>query len=99
VFEDLKIPMPNGYPVTLWQGKGCPECKNTGYRGRVGIYELMTVDGRFHDPIVAHAGAPEYERLARQRGMRTMFEDGIRKATQGITTIEELLRATRLAQH
>ena len=96
VFEQLKILPPEGFPMQLWRGAGCSECKQSGYRGRKGIFELMIVDERFHDPIVRRAGAPEYLRLARENGMRTMFEDGLRKTVQGMTTIEELLRATRL---
>ena len=96
VFEELKLQPPAGLPLQLWRGAGCSACKQTGYRGRRGIFELMILDERFHDPIVRRAGAPEYMRLARENGMRTMFEDGLRKAVQGITTIEELLRATRL---
>jgi type II secretory ATPase GspE/PulE/Tfp pilus assembly ATPase PilB-like protein len=56
----------------------------------------MMLDDRFHDPIIRRAGAPEYLRLAREQGMRTMFEDGLLKAAQGLTTLEELLRVTRL---
>jgi type IV pilus assembly protein PilB len=95
-FAALNIPPPAGLPLKLWRGKGCSDCKNTGYRGRVAIYELMRIDERFHDPIVARAGAPEYLRLGREKGMRTMFEDGLIKAVHGVTTIEELLKATRL---
>jgi type IV pilus assembly protein PilB len=95
-FEQLKLTPPPGLPVKLWRGAGCPECKHSGFKGRQGIFELMMVDERFHDPIVHHAGAPEYLRLARETGMRTMFEDGLRKAVQGRTTLEELLRVTRL---
>ena len=84
-------------PVRLWRGAGCAECNRTGYKGRQGIFELMVVDERFHDPILRRAGAPEYERLARERGMRNMFEDGLLKALNGVTTVEELLRVTRLA--
>jgi len=96
VFEDLKLQPPAGFPIQLWRGAGCSECKQSGYRGRKGIFELMIVDDRFHDPIVRRAGAPEYLRLARESGMRTMFEDGLLKSVQGITTIEEVLRVTRL---
>jgi len=56
----------------------------------------MTIDETFHDPIVKRAGAQEYFRLAREQGMRTMFEDGVRKSIEGRTTVEELLRVTRL---
>jgi type II secretory ATPase GspE/PulE/Tfp pilus assembly ATPase PilB-like protein len=98
VFADLELVPPKGADLRLWRGKGCPGCKRSGYRGRQGIYELMRVDARFHDPIVARAGAPEYVRLAREGGMRTMFEDGVLKALAGTTTMEELLRVTRLTR-
>jgi len=57
---------------------------------------LLTLDERYHDPILRRAGAPEFLRLAQEKGMRTMFEDGVIKALQGMTTIEELLRVTRI---
>ena len=82
--------------MQLWRGAGCPECKGSGFRGRRAIFELMMVDERFHEPIVRRASAQEYFRLAREKGMQTMFDDGLRKAVQGVTTIEELLEATRL---
>jgi type II secretory ATPase GspE/PulE/Tfp pilus assembly ATPase PilB-like protein len=87
---------PEALPERLWRGAGCAACNNTGYKGRLGIYELMVLDERYHDPILHRAGAPEFLRLARERGMRTMFEDGLRKAGQGLTTVEELLRITRV---
>ena len=96
IFEQLKVPPPENLPIRLWRGAGCPECKRTGFKGRQGIFELMLLDERFHDPIVKRAGAPEYLRLAREMGMRTMLEDGLCKAVRGMTTIEELLRVTRL---
>ncbi len=96
VFAKLKVAPPAGIPkLQLWRGTGCANCKNSGYKGRIGIHELMVLDDRFHDPIIRRAGAPEYLRLAREKGMRTMFEDGVIKATQGLTTIEELLLVTR----
>ena len=97
IYRKLKLPPPadNG-PMQLWRGNGCAVCKQTGYKGRRGIFELMTLDERFHDPIIHRAGAPEYQRLARERGMRTMFEDGLIKAARGVTTVEELMRETRL---
>jgi len=97
VFEKLKLPLPEGDgPLQLWRGNGCPICKQTGYKGRRGIFELMVLDERFHDPIIHRAGAPEYQRLAREKGMRTMFEDGLMKAARGVTTVEEIMRETRL---
>jgi type IV pilus assembly protein PilB len=96
IFEKLKVEPPAGQPVRLWRGVGCQHCNQTGFKGRQGIFELMNVDERYHDPILRRAGSPEYLRLAQERGMRTMFEDGLIKATRGCTTIEELLRVTRL---
>ena len=96
ILERLSIPPPEGAPIRLWRGAGCANCNRTGYKGRVALFELMMLDDRFHDPIIRRAGAPEYLRLAREQGMRTMFEDGLLKAAQGLTTLEELLRVTRL---
>ncbi len=95
VFAELKLEPPANQPLRLWKGAGCRECKQRGYRGRQAIFELMTLDHRFHDPIVRRAGAPEYFRLAREKGMHSMFEDGLRKVLAGNTTIEEVLEATR----
>jgi type IV pilus assembly protein PilB len=95
-FERLEIDLPTSGPLQLWRGVGCPVCKQSGYRGRQGIFELMTLDDRFHDAIVHRSGAPEYYRIAREGGMLTMFEDGVRRATLGTTTLEEVLHVTRL---
>ncbi|MCP5519931.1 MAG: Flp pilus assembly complex ATPase component TadA [Verrucomicrobiales bacterium] len=97
VFEELQLPRPregNGQPLRLWQTGGCAKCGERLSRA-AGIFELMMLDGRFHKPIVQRAGAPEYARLAREGGMRTMFEDGIRQSTLGVTTVQEVLRVTR----
>jgi type IV pilus assembly protein PilB len=100
IFERLKVDLPgDATPQRLWRGAGCSECNQTGYKGRMGVYELMVLDERFHDPILRRAGAPEYLRLAREKGMRTMFEDGVLKALRGTTTIEELLRVTQQTAH
>ncbi len=94
VFEKLKLKRPES-PLNLWSAQGCAQCGGAGYRGRQGIFELMNIDQRFHEPIVRRAGAPEYARLAREGGMRTMFEDGIRQSLLGVTTIQEVFRVTR----
>ena len=91
-----RIEMPEDLPLTLWHGKGCENCGNTGYKGRIGIYELLNVDERFHEPILQRASSQEYSRLAREGGMKTMFEDGLVKATLGQTTAEELVRVTKV---
>ena len=93
---DLKIEVPAEEVPTLFHGKGCLACNASGYKGRQAVFELMMLDGRFHEPIVKRSGAPEFMRLAREGGMKTMFEDGLRRVLQGATSLEELLRATRM---
>lgn len=79
----------------LWYGRGCESCNNTGYSGRQAIYEIMLVNESFHDAIINGSHASELQRLAQQAGMRTMLEDGILKAQEGITTLEEIIRVVR----
>lgn len=95
VFSRLDVEPPAGPVPALRRAVGCPACKKTGYRGRVGIFELMLLDGRFHEAIVHRAGAQEYARLAREGGMKTMFEDGLRRVYAGETTLEEVLRTVK----
>ncbi|MDH7501776.1 MAG: GspE/PulE family protein [Verrucomicrobiota bacterium] len=96
VFQGLQIEPPQDGPIQLWRGEGCVVCENSGYKGRQGVFELMVITDDFHDAIVSRRGAPEFYRLARQNGMKTMFEDGLQRALRGVTTLDELLRVTRL---
>lgn len=79
-------------PVTLYQGKGCDSCSGTGYRGRVGIYELLVISPEIEELILRRASSAELNAVAAREGMRLMFEDGLDKVLEGMTTIEELLR-------
>ncbi|PIR49011.1 hypothetical protein COU80_01195 [Candidatus Peregrinibacteria bacterium CG10_big_fil_rev_8_21_14_0_10_55_24] len=81
-----------GGPVTLYHGKGCETCGQTGYRGRVGIYELIQMNEDIEELIIARATSTELNRLACKQGMKLMFEDGFEKVKTGMTTVEELLR-------
>lgn len=83
-------------PITSYEPVGCVHCRYTGYRGRTGIFELLTVTGRLRPLIVRHASAEELLVAARSDGMRTMRENGLRKVADGITTLEEVVRATRV---
>jgi type IV pilus assembly protein PilB len=78
--------------VTLYKGKGCESCGGTGYKGRVGIYELLEITPEIEDLIINRATSAEINALARKKGMKLMFEDGFAKALSGLTTLEELLR-------
>lgn len=95
VLQRLEIVPPPGAMPTLWRGKGCLACNRLGFRGRLGIFELMMLDSHFHEPIVKRAGAQEFSRLARL-GTKGMFEDGMRRVYDGQTTVEEVLRVTRM---
>jgi general secretion pathway protein E len=85
----------NGGPVTLWHARGCSQCANTGYTGRVSIIEVMPMTDPVRTLIMKHATATELKAEAVREGMLTMYEDGLRKAIAGTTTVEEVLRATR----
>jgi len=78
--------------ITFHQGTGCNHCQGSGYRGRLGIYELMELNNELRELIFARAPTGEIRRQARAFGMLTLLEDGLRKAIQGVTTVEEVLR-------
>ena len=78
----------------LFHGKGCPDCTFTGYRGRMGIYEIFQIDDQVRHLIFEKVGAAELRGRARELGMRTLREDGLRKVVAGLTTLEEVLRVT-----
>jgi type II secretory ATPase GspE/PulE/Tfp pilus assembly ATPase PilB-like protein len=75
---------------------GCPECRGTGYRGRLGIYELLMMDDEMRTELARGASAAELRRLATSAGMRTLRGDGARLVQAGLTTPEEVLRVTRV---
>ncbi|MBI2206839.1 MAG: type II secretion system ATPase GspE [Candidatus Rokubacteria bacterium] len=81
--------------VTLYRGKGCDECRGTGYRGRFGIYELFEITEDVRSLILRRASSPEIRRHAINAGMVTLRDDGWRKACDGVTTVEEILRVTQ----
>jgi type IV pilus assembly protein PilB len=77
-----------------WAAKGCDKCRNTGYSGRVGIYELLAVDDQLRDVIAGNPNVSEFRRLCLERGMVALRDDGFRKVARGLTTVEEVLSAT-----
>lgn len=94
--KDLNLPETTEVPKTLFKGKGCLSCNHSGYRGRMGIFELLNMNENLRAYIVEPSFSLEKLReMARQNGMTTMFEDGLAKAGQGKTTIEEVLRVIR----
>ncbi len=84
--------LPEGH---LYRAKGCPQCMHTGYRGRSGIYELLTVDEGIRALIMKGADSATIKEEARRRGMLTLRDDGTRKLLRGVTSAEEVLRVTQ----
>ncbi|KKU15190.1 hypothetical protein A3A20_01340 [Candidatus Wolfebacteria bacterium RIFCSPLOWO2_01_FULL_45_19] len=95
-WEELGISREFKPPKLVFKAKGCRSCNNTGYRGRMGIFEVLNVTENVRKLIVSSdfsLGA--LKNLARKEGMISMFEDGLRKAEKGMTTLEEVLRVIR----
>lgn len=81
--------------ITLYKPKGCPQCAQTGYSGRVSIMEMLPMTDPMRSLVMKHATATDLKAEAIRERMLTMYEDGMRKAVRGITTFEEVLRVTR----
>jgi general secretion pathway protein E len=90
--ERTALAVPDGEEVRARRGKGCEECRGTGYRGRTGIYELLVMDDELRSALDHDASAGHLTRLARSKGMRLLHEDGLRLVREGTTTAEEVLR-------
>jgi len=78
--------------VTLYRPKGCSRCNNTGYKGRLGLYEVMIVSEAVRRLTVERKSADEISRVAEAEGMKSLREDGIDKVLQGMTSVEEIAR-------
>ena len=89
---NIKIPADTEYQ--FYKGVGCKACGNSGYHGRVGIYEIMRVDHEYHN-LINNADIKGIEEIAIKKGMKKMVEDGIQKAIKGFTTLEEVLKAVQ----
>lgn len=82
-------------PKVFYKGKGCTECGKKGYKGRIGIYEILEVNESIRQLVIKEASADELNRTALKNGMTPLIKDGMDKASGGITTIEEVLRVVR----
>ena len=80
----------------LYRGKGCRECRNTGYSGRKGIYELMRMDDDIRDLVIQRSSAQKVLACARKNGLILLRDDGWRKVRAGLTTVEEVVTATKM---
>ncbi len=79
----------------LWRGRGCPDCLNSGYKGRTAIYEFLLVDDVVRERVMTRASSSMIKREAVDRGMRTLRMDGAAKVLSGLTTVEEVARMTQ----
>jgi type IV pilus assembly protein PilB len=80
--------------LKIYKGKGCQTCNNTGFKGRVGLYEVMEITDELRELIIIGASAMELRRKAIDLGMITLRESGLCKIRAGITTIEEVVKET-----
>ncbi|MFW6060952.1 MAG: GspE/PulE family protein [Phycisphaeraceae bacterium] len=78
----------------VWIGEGCAKCRQTGYSGRVGLYEMLLLDDALRDRVAGNPNVTEFRRMCVERGMVTLREDGFKKVAKGETTVEEVLRVT-----
>lgn len=81
-----------GVPVVLYRGMGCPHCDQTGYRGRTGIHEVLPVSRKIKELVTRKSSSDEIKDQAVREGMITLKEDGLKKALEGLTTLQEVMR-------
>lgn len=93
--EELKELGLEGYDGPFYRGKGCDMCLGTGYRGRVGVFEVLELDDDIKALITRTQDSNDIRKRARERGFKTMLEDGIEKVKRGITTSSELISVVR----
>ncbi len=91
-----KLEFKGNAPSTFYKGKGCKKCKSTGYKGRIGIFELLLMNDKIRDLVVKQASSSEIKQEAVKEGMVTMMEDGLEKVRNGVTTLEEVLQVTQI---
>ena len=92
ILQKLKLPPDRNY--TFYKEKGCEECKNTGFKGRVGIFEIMQISDKIRELIVRKESANAIRERAISEGMKTLRDDGIRRVIAGDTSLSEVFRLT-----
>ncbi len=91
---ELQLPVTQARKYKFYYGRGCGRCNNGGYKGRSGIYELLSVTDDIRDLVASNASSDEIRNLARSQGMTTLRESGLRLIFDGMTTIDEVVRET-----
>ena len=82
--------------MKFYRGKGCKNCKNSGYKGRIGIFEMLIPNDKIRDMILAKVSSNQIKKVASESGMKTLREDGLAKVLAGVTTVDEVIRVTQL---
>ncbi len=99
VIAEIKVILGNLFPqaneIKLYKGKGCDECGDSGYTGRVGIFEVLSVSEKIARLVLEHPDSATIEKEAVLEGMITMKQDGYLKVLDGVTTLEEVLRVAQ----
>jgi type IV pilus assembly protein PilB len=94
--EDLGFTVEETTTVTCYRGKGCMACNDTGYRGRIALYEVMLLNEEIREAILNGASGGDLRELGRKHGMKTLRESGLQKIREGVTTFDEVVRVTSL---
>ncbi len=94
--EDIGFSSQEAEGVTCYRGKGCIACRDTGYRGRIGLYEVVLLNEQMREAILNGASVSELRTLQGKYGMRSLRESGLQKIREGVTTVEEVIRVTSL---
>ncbi len=92
--DDIDFPVPAAEVNEVFRARGCKKCHDTGYKGRVGLYEVLTVSEEIERLIVSGGTAEDVNQMAISEGMRTLRQDGFLKVLKGLTSIEEIMRVT-----
>lgn len=95
----LGLHVPDPHNVIVYQGKGCPQCSGTGYRGRVALGEVLVVTPEIKQLILARASSEQIEAVALEQGLITLYQSGLEKVLEGQTTVKELFRVTISGGH
>jgi general secretion pathway protein E len=90
-----RVMNPEGQSIESFHGAGCEACHGSGYRGRIGIFELMELEEQIRASIMRNEDASKLTALARRNGMRNLREDGWDKIRRGVTTVDEVVRVTQ----
>jgi type II secretory ATPase GspE/PulE/Tfp pilus assembly ATPase PilB-like protein len=94
MLKRLKITEQQAKNAIFYHGKGCPNCDNTGYFGRLPIFEFLTIDNQMREMIVNAATEAQIRAAARQKGYGGLLESGVTRMLQGLTTAEEVISTT-----